>query len=42
MQSRVALVTGGTGGIGSSIIQRLAQTGHRQHTNYREEEGARA
>ncbi|HEY5852117.1 MAG TPA: acetoacetyl-CoA reductase [Lysobacter sp.] len=42
MQSRVALVTGGTGGIGSSIIQRLAQTGHRVATNYRDEERARA
>lgn len=42
MQSRVALVTGGTGGIGTSIIQRLAQTGHRVATNYRDEERARA
>ncbi|MGO4220769.1 acetoacetyl-CoA reductase [Lysobacter sp. TAF61] len=42
MQSRVALVTGGTGGIGSSIVQRLAQTGHRVATNYRDEGRARA
>ena len=42
MQSRVALVTGGTGGIGSSIIQRLAQMGHRVATNYRDEDRARA
>ncbi|MDI9239461.1 acetoacetyl-CoA reductase [Lysobacter sp. LF1] len=41
MQSRVALVTGGTGGIGSSIIQRLARTGHRVATNYRDEARAR-
>ncbi len=42
MQSRVALVTGGTGGIGSSIVQRLAQMGHRVATNYRDEDRARA
>ena len=42
MQSRVALVTGGTGGIGSSIVQRLAGMGHRVATNYRDEERARA
>ncbi len=42
MQSRVALVTGGTGGIGTSIIQRLAQMGHRVATNYRDETRARA
>lgn len=42
MQSRVALVTGGTGGIGSSIVQRLAQMGHRVATNYRDETRARA
>lgn len=40
MQSRVALVTGGTGGIGTSIIQRLAKMGHRVATNYRDEERA--
>src|SRR5262245_56854887 len=42
MQSRVAMVTGGTGGIGSAIIRRLAQSGHRVATNYRDEERARA
>ncbi|MBU8976178.1 MULTISPECIES: acetoacetyl-CoA reductase [unclassified Lysobacter] len=42
MQSRVALVTGGTGGIGSSIVQRLAGMGHRVATNYRDEDRARA
>ncbi|MDW7602648.1 SDR family NAD(P)-dependent oxidoreductase, partial [Stenotrophomonas maltophilia] len=29
MTSRVALVTGGTGGIGTAICQRLADQGHR-------------
>ncbi len=42
MQSRVALVTGGTGGIGTAIIRRLAQHGHRVATNYRDEEKGRA
>ena len=42
MQSRVALVTGGTGGIGSSIVQRLSAMGHRVATNYRDEARARA
>ncbi|MDR0181455.1 acetoacetyl-CoA reductase [Lysobacter arvi] len=42
MQSRVALVTGGTGGIGSSIVQRLASMGHRVATNYRDEARALA
>ncbi|MFC3552167.1 acetoacetyl-CoA reductase [Lysobacter cavernae] len=42
MQSRVALVTGGTGGIGTAIIRRLAQMGHRVATNYRDEARARA
>jgi acetoacetyl-CoA reductase len=42
MQSRVALVTGGTGGIGTSIIERLAGMGHRVATNYRDEARARA
>ena len=41
MQSRVALVTGGTGGIGTSIIERLASMGHRVATNYRDEAKAR-
>ena len=42
MQSRVALVTGGTGGIGTSIVKRLAQMGHKVATNYRDEVKARA
>jgi acetoacetyl-CoA reductase len=41
MTSRTALVTGGTGGIGSAICQRLAQMGHRVATNYRDEGRAR-
>ncbi|MDQ3056442.1 MAG: beta-ketoacyl-ACP reductase [Pseudomonadota bacterium] len=40
--SRVALVTGGTGGIGSAIVKRMADNGHRVATNYRNEEKARA
>jgi len=42
MSSRVALVTGGTGGIGSAICERLARSGHTVVTNYRSEERARA
>ncbi|ALN65663.1 MULTISPECIES: acetoacetyl-CoA reductase [Lysobacter] len=42
MQSRVALVTGGTGGIGTSIVQRLAKMGHKVATNYRDEAKGRA
>jgi acetoacetyl-CoA reductase len=42
MTSRVALVTGGTGGIGTAIVKRLAAMGHRVATNYRNEEKARA
>ena len=42
MTSRVALVTGGTGGIGTSIVKRLADMGHKVATNYRNEEKARA
>jgi acetoacetyl-CoA reductase len=42
MTSRVALVTGGTGGIGTAICRRLALAGHRVATNYRNEEKARA
>ncbi|QDH70427.1 acetoacetyl-CoA reductase [Marilutibacter alkalisoli] len=42
MQSRVALVTGGTGGIGTSIIKRLASMGHKVATNYRDESRAKA
>ena len=42
MQSRVALVTGGTGGIGTAIVKRMAQMGHTVATNYRDESRARA
>src|SRR5690606_352881 len=42
MTSRIALVTGGTGGIGTAIIKRLADSGHRVATNYRDEAKARA
>ena len=37
MTARVALVTGGTGGIGSAIVKRLAQLGHKVATNFRDE-----
>ncbi|MEO8672841.1 MAG: acetoacetyl-CoA reductase [Tahibacter sp.] len=36
MTSRVALVTGGSGGIGSAIVKKLANMGHRVATNYRD------
>lgn len=42
MTSRVALVTGGTGGIGTAICKKLAGNGHRVATNYRNEEKAQA
>ena len=35
MTSRVALVTGGTGGIGTAIVKALASKGHRVATNFR-------
>lgn len=38
---RVALVTGGTGGIGSAICQKLAAQGHKVATTYRNEEKAK-
>ncbi|MDN5781432.1 MAG: beta-ketoacyl-ACP reductase [Luteimonas sp.] len=41
MNARVALGTGGTGGIGTAICKRLAANGHRVATNYRNEEKAR-
>jgi len=41
MISRVTLVTGGTGGIGTAICKRLADAGHKVATNYRNEERAR-
>jgi acetoacetyl-CoA reductase len=42
MTTRVALVTGGTGGIGTAICRHLASLGHRVATNYRDEARARA
>jgi len=42
MSSRVALVTGGTGGIGTAIVKRLASLGHKVATNYRDEARAKA
>ena len=42
MTQRTALVTGGTGGIGSAIIRYLARQGHRVATNYRDQTKAEA
>lgn len=42
MTSRVALVTGGTGGIGTAICKKLVDMGHKVATNYRNEEKAQA
>lgn len=42
MTSRVALVTGGTGGIGTAICRELARQGHRVVTNYRSRDKALA
>ena len=42
MTARIALVTGGSGGIGTAIVQRLARMGHKVATNYRDEAKARA
>lgn len=42
MTQRMALVTGGTGGIGSAIIRYLANQGHRVATNYRDDAKAQA
>ena len=42
MTTRVALVTGGTGGIGTAICRHLAQLGHKVATNYRDEAKAKA
>ena len=42
MTTRVALVTGGTGGIGTAICKKLADQGHKVATNYRSEEKSRA
>ncbi len=40
--SKIALVTGGTGGIGASICLKLADSGFKVVTNYRNEEKAQA
>jgi acetoacetyl-CoA reductase len=37
MTTRVALVTGGTGGIGTAICRHLAKLGHKVATNYRDD-----
>jgi acetoacetyl-CoA reductase len=42
MTNRVALVTGGTGGIGTAICRHLARLGHKVATNYRDEAKTRA
>ncbi|WP_090055833.1 MULTISPECIES: acetoacetyl-CoA reductase [unclassified Luteibacter] len=42
MTQRTALVTGGTGGIGTAIVRYLARQGHRVATNYRDEARAAA
>ena len=42
MTTRVALVTGGTGGIGTAICQELARQGHKVATNYRDEAKTKA
>ncbi|MDE2055034.1 MAG: SDR family NAD(P)-dependent oxidoreductase, partial [Xanthomonadaceae bacterium] len=42
MSARVALVTGGTGGIGTAIVHRLAKMGYKVATNYRNEEKTKA
>ncbi|HNR91821.1 MAG TPA: acetoacetyl-CoA reductase [Dokdonella sp.] len=42
MTSRVALVTGGIGGIGTAICRQLARSGHKVATNYRDEAKAKA
>jgi acetoacetyl-CoA reductase len=42
MNPRTALVTGGTGGIGTAIVRYLARQGHRVATNYRDATKAEA
>ena len=41
LANKVALITGGTGGIGSAICRRLADEGARIVTTYRNEEKAK-
>jgi acetoacetyl-CoA reductase len=40
MTQRTALVTGGTGGIGTALVRHLLEQGHRVASNYRDEEKA--
>jgi acetoacetyl-CoA reductase len=42
LKGKVALVTGGTGGIGAAICMKLAESGAKVATNYRNEEKAKA
>ncbi|MGH8151628.1 MAG: acetoacetyl-CoA reductase [Rhodanobacteraceae bacterium] len=42
MSTHVALVTGGTGGIGTAIVRRLVQMGYKVATNYRNPEKTQA
>lgn len=38
MTGRVVLVTGGTGGIGTTIVKQMHELGHKVATNYRNQE----
>ncbi len=42
LTGKIALVTGGTGGIGAAICTKLAASGAKLATNYRNEEKAKA